>query len=54
MGDLGALSQHGRPLYNIEVSKGGLITSAAAFRCATTREVIGAVGVSRQELADVC
>lgn len=31
-GDIGALSQPGGPLYNIEVSNGGLITSPAGSR----------------------
>jgi len=46
-GDLGALSQPGGPLYNIEVSNGGLITFPGGIPLRNNAgEVIGAVGVS--------
>jgi hypothetical protein len=46
-GDIGELSQPGRPLYNIEVSNGGLITfpGGVPLRDASGR-IVGAVGVS--------
>jgi uncharacterized protein GlcG (DUF336 family) len=46
-GDLGALSQPGGPLYNIEVSNGGLITFPGGL-VLTGKDgaVVGAVGVS--------
>lgn len=46
-GDIGALSQPGGPLYNIEVSNGGLVTFPGGLvLTAGDGEVIGAVGVS--------
>jgi len=46
-GKIGALSQPGGPLYNIEVSNGGLITFPGGIPLATAAgEVIGAIGVS--------
>ena len=46
-GDIGALSQPGGPLYNIEVSNGGLITFPGGLVLTAGKgEVIGAVGVS--------
>ena len=46
-GDIGALSQPGGPLYNIEVSNGGLITFPGGIPLANSQgEVIGAIGVS--------
>jgi uncharacterized protein GlcG (DUF336 family) len=46
-GKIGALSQPGGPLYNIEVSNGGLITFPGGIPLASsTGEVIGAIGVS--------
>jgi uncharacterized protein GlcG (DUF336 family) len=54
-GDLGTLSQPGRPLHRIEVPEGGLITFPGGVPLRNNAgEVTGAVGVSRQELADVC
>ena len=54
-GDRGTLPQPGRPLYTIEVPKGGLITFPGGVLLRNNAgEVIGAVGVSRQELSDVC
>ncbi len=46
-GDIGALSQPGGPLYNIEVSNGGLITFPGGIPLTDEAgTVIGAVGVS--------
>jgi uncharacterized protein GlcG (DUF336 family) len=46
-GDIGALSQPGGPLYNIEVSNGGLISFPGGIPLANGNgEVIGAIGVS--------
>jgi uncharacterized protein GlcG (DUF336 family) len=46
-GDIGALSQPGGPLYNIEVSNGGLISFPGGIPLADgTGEIIGAIGVS--------
>ncbi|MDQ4502384.1 heme-binding protein [Sinomonas sp. ASV322] len=46
-GDLGGLSQPGGPLYQIEVSNGGLITFPGGVPLRNGEgEVIGAVGVS--------
>jgi uncharacterized protein GlcG (DUF336 family) len=46
-GDIGELSQPGGPLYNIEVSNGGLITFPGGVPLRNTQgEVIGAIGVS--------
>jgi uncharacterized protein GlcG (DUF336 family) len=46
-GDIGGLSQPGGPLYNIEVSNGGLITFPGGVPLRTADgEVVGAVGVS--------
>lgn len=46
-GDIGALSQPGGPLYNIEVSNGGLISFPGGIPLANgDGEVIGAIGVS--------
>ena len=46
-GDLGALSQPGGPLFNIEVSNGGLITFPGGLPLRNrSGEVVGAVGVS--------
>ena len=46
-GDIGALSQPGGPLYNIEQSNGGLITFPGGVPIKTPRgEIVGAVGVS--------
>jgi uncharacterized protein GlcG (DUF336 family) len=46
-GDLGALSQPGGPLFNIEVSNGGLITFPGGIPLRTpSGEVVGGVGVS--------
>jgi uncharacterized protein GlcG (DUF336 family) len=46
-GDIGALSQPGGPLYNIEVSNGGLITFPGGIPLRDADgQVIGAIGVS--------
>jgi uncharacterized protein GlcG (DUF336 family) len=46
-GDIGKLSQPGQPLYQIEVSNGGLITFPGGIPLKTSDgTVIGAVGVS--------
>lgn len=46
-GELGAMSQPGGPLYNIEVSNGGLITFPGGIPLRDrSGEVIGAIGVS--------
>lgn len=45
-GDIGALSQPGGPLYNIEVSNGGLITFPGGIPLKVDGAVVGAVGVS--------
>jgi uncharacterized protein GlcG (DUF336 family) len=46
-GDIGALSQPGGPLFNIEVSNGGLITFPGGIPLRNQRgEIIGAIGVS--------
>jgi uncharacterized protein GlcG (DUF336 family) len=45
-GDIGALSQPGGPLYNIEVSNGGLITFSGGMPLSVDGIIIGAIGVS--------
>jgi uncharacterized protein GlcG (DUF336 family) len=46
-GDIGALSQPGGPLYNIEVSNGGLITFPGGIPLRDGNgEIIGGIGVS--------
>jgi uncharacterized protein GlcG (DUF336 family) len=46
-GDLGSLSQPGGPLYNIEVSNGGLITFPGGIPLRDGNgEVVGGIGVS--------
>jgi uncharacterized protein GlcG (DUF336 family) len=46
-GDIGGLSQPGGPLFNIEVSNGGLITFPGGIPLRNgSGEVVGAVGVS--------
>jgi uncharacterized protein GlcG (DUF336 family) len=46
-GEIGKLSQPGGPLYNIEVSNGGLISFPGGIPLAVGNgEVIGAIGVS--------
>ena len=52
-GDIGALSQPGGPLYNIEVSNGGLITFPGGIPLRDADGgVIGAVGVSGSSVED--
>ena len=45
-GDVGALSQPGGPLYNIEVSNGGLITFPGGIPLKLNGDVVGGIGVS--------
>ena len=45
-GDVGALSQPGGPLYNIEVSNGGLITFPGGIPVRLNGEIVGGIGVS--------
>jgi uncharacterized protein GlcG (DUF336 family) len=45
-GAIGELSQPGGPLFNIEVSNGGLITFPGGIPLRLGGEVVGAVGVS--------
>ena len=45
-GDIGKLSQPGGPLYQIEVSNGGLITFPGGVPIKVGDTVIGAIGVS--------
>jgi uncharacterized protein GlcG (DUF336 family) len=45
-GDIGAVSQPGGSLYNIEVSNGGLITFPGGIPLKLNGEVVGAIGVS--------
>ena len=45
-GDVGALSQPGGPLYNIEVSNGGLITFPGGIPVRPNGEIVGGIGVS--------
>ena len=52
-GDLGSLSQPGGPLYQIEVSNGGLITFPGGVPIKNgAGEVIGAIGVSGSTVED--
>ncbi|MDP9886223.1 uncharacterized protein GlcG (DUF336 family) [Sinomonas atrocyanea] len=51
-GDLGALSQPGEPLFNIEVSNGGLITFPGGIPLLKDGAVIGAIGVSGSTVED--
>jgi uncharacterized protein GlcG (DUF336 family) len=45
-GDIGKLSQPGQPLYQIEVSNGGLITFPGGVLIKSGDQIIGAIGVS--------
>ena len=52
-GDIGGLSQPGGPLYQIEVSNGGLITFPGGVPIKNAEgEVIGAIGVSGSTVED--
>ena len=52
-GDIGGLSQPGGPLYNIEVSNGGLITFPGGLPLKNSGgDVIGAIGVSGSSVED--
>lgn len=45
-GDIGALSQPGKPLFNIEHSNDGLITFPGGVPISVNGTIIGAIGVS--------
>jgi uncharacterized protein GlcG (DUF336 family) len=45
-GDVGALSQPGGPLYNIEVSNGGLITFPGGIPLRLNGEIVEGIGAS--------
>lgn len=45
-GEIGKLSQPGKPLYQIEVSNGGLISFPGGVIIKKGKEIIGAIGVS--------
>jgi uncharacterized protein GlcG (DUF336 family) len=45
-GDIGELSQPGAPLFNIEVSNGGLITFPGGVPLRDGNDIVGAIGVS--------
>jgi len=52
-GDVGQLSQPGGPLYNIEVSNGGLITFPGGIPLKNKAgEVVGGIGVSGSTVED--
>lgn len=51
-GVIGSLSQPGGPLYNIEVSNGGLITFPGGVPITSGKTVIGAIGVSGSSVED--
>ena len=52
-GDIGGLSQPGGPLYQIEVSNGGLITFPGGVPIKNAAgEIIGAIGVSGSTVED--
>ncbi|AMM30792.1 glycolate utilization protein [Sinomonas atrocyanea] len=51
-GDLGTLSQPGEPLFNIEVSNGGLITFPGGIPLLKDGVVVGAIGVSGSTVED--
>ncbi len=52
-GDIGGLSQPGGPLYQIEVSNGGLITFPGGVPIKNgSGEIIGAIGVSGSTVED--
>lgn len=51
-GDLGTISQPGGPLFNIEVSNGGLITFPGGIPIRIDGVVVGAIGVSGSNVED--
>jgi uncharacterized protein GlcG (DUF336 family) len=51
-GDIGGLSQPGGPLYNIEVSNGGLISFPGGIPLTVDGVIVGAVGVSGSTVDD--
>lgn len=51
-GAIGSLSQPGGPLYNIEVSNGGLVSFPGGLPLSINGVVIGAIGVSGSTVED--
>jgi uncharacterized protein GlcG (DUF336 family) len=51
-GQIGALSQPGGPLYNIEVSNGGLITFPGGIPLSSSGVIVGGIGVSGSTVED--
>lgn len=51
-GQIGELSQPGGPLYNIEVSNGGLITFPGGIPLSSGGVVVGGIGVSGSTVED--
>jgi uncharacterized protein GlcG (DUF336 family) len=51
-GDIGGLSQPGGPLFNIEISNGGLITFPGGIPLTVEGTVVGAIGVSGSTVED--
>jgi uncharacterized protein GlcG (DUF336 family) len=51
-GDIGGLSQPGGPLYNIEISNGGLISFPGGIPLTVDGVIVGAVGVSGSTVDD--
>ncbi|MGP0224048.1 GlcG/HbpS family heme-binding protein [Paenarthrobacter sp. NCHU4564] len=51
-GTIGSLSQPGGPLFNIEVSNGGLITFPGGLPITIDGAVVGAIGVSGSTVED--
>ena len=51
-GTIGSLSQPGGPLFNIEVSNGGLITFPGGLPITIEGAVVGAIGVSGSTVED--
>ncbi len=51
-GALGEISQPGGPLFNIEVSNGGLITFPGGIPLVLDGQIVGAVGVSGSTVQD--
>lgn len=51
-GNIGALSQPGGPLYNIEVSNRGLITFPGGLPLTVDGVIVGAIGVSGSTVED--
>lgn len=51
-GTIGSLSQPGGPLFNIEVSNGGLVTFPGGLPITIDGAVVGAIGVSGSAVED--